>query len=231
MTHKNVFITGGTGYIGRVLIPRLLERGHEVRALVRRGSEPKLPAGCEAVTGDALDASSFADRVQPSDTFVQLVGVPHPSPAKAAEFQTIDLASARASVSAAAGAGVKHFIYVSVARPSPVMKAYQATRVEGERMIRDSGLDATILRPWYVLGPGHRWPYALIPMYWLFERMPGTRDTARRLGLVTLEQMVSALVASVESNAEGVRILDVPSIRNAASASPTEIAAARTVSE
>lgn len=213
MTHKNVFITGGTGYIGRVLIPRLLDRGHEVRALVRRGSERKLPSGCQAVVGNALDASSFADRVGPSDTFVQLVGVPHPSPAKAAEFQSIDLASARASVSAAAGAGVNHFVYVSVAQPSPVMKAYQAVRAEGELMIRDSGLAATILRPWYVLGPGHRWPYVLMPMYWLFERMPGTRETARRLGLVTLDQMVSALVASVESEAHGVQILEVPSIK------------------
>jgi nucleoside-diphosphate-sugar epimerase len=110
MTAKNVFITGGTGYIGRVLITRLLERGHNVRALVRRGSELKLPAGCEAVIGNALDASTFADQVQPSDTFVQLVGVPHPSPAKAAEFQSIDLASVHASVSAATGAGVKHFV-------------------------------------------------------------------------------------------------------------------------
>lgn len=213
MTPKNVFITGGTGYIGRVLIPRLLERGHEVRGLVRRGSEQKLPSGCQAVIGDALNASSFAERVGPSDTFVQLVGVPHPSPAKAAEFRSIDLASARASVSAAVGGGVKHFVYVSVAQPSPVMKDYQAARAEGELMIRDSGLDATILRPWYVLGPGHRWPYALMPLYWIFERMPGTRDTARRLGLVTLDQMVSALVASVESKAGGVQILEVPSIK------------------
>ncbi len=57
---------------------------------------------------------------------------------------------------------------------SRVMKAYQAARAEGERMIRESGLAATILRPWYVLGPGHRWPYALVPMYWLFERIPAT---------------------------------------------------------
>ena len=99
MTPRNVFITGGTGYVGRALIPRLLERGHEVRALVRRGSEIRLPRGCEAVSGNALEASSFAESVPPSDTFVQLVGVPHPSPAKAAEFQSIDLASARASVS------------------------------------------------------------------------------------------------------------------------------------
>ncbi|HXI92255.1 MAG TPA: NAD(P)H-binding protein [Blastocatellia bacterium] len=213
MTARNVFITGGTGYVGRALIPRLLERGHSVRALVRRGSEIKLPPGCEPVIGNALDASSFAENVPPSDTFVQLVGVPHPSPAKAAEFQSIDLASARASVSAAAGAGVKHFVYVSVAQPSPVMKAYQAARAEGEKMIRESGLAATILRPWYVLGPGHRWPYALKPMYWLLERLPATRETAQRLGLVTLEEMVAVLVRSVESPADGIRILDVPSIR------------------
>jgi len=231
MTAKNVFITGGTGYIGRVLIPRLIKRGHEVRALVRQGSERKLPPGCEPVVGDALDASTFADQILPSDTFVQLVGVPHPSPAKAAEFQSIDLASIRASVSAATVAGVKHFVYVSVAQPSPVMKAYQAVRAQGEQMIRDSGLDATILRPWYVLGPGHRWPYALIPMYWLFEQIPSTRDTARRLGLVTLNQMVNALVTSVEGTADGIRMLEVPSIRSAASTSRTETAAARTVSE
>lgn len=42
MIPRNVFITGATGYIGRVLIPRLFERGHHVRALVRRGSEQKL---------------------------------------------------------------------------------------------------------------------------------------------------------------------------------------------
>ena len=216
MTPRNVLITGGTGYVGRALIPRLLVRGHEVRALVRRGSAEKLPRGCKAVIGNALDASSFAELVQPSDTFVQLVGVPHRSPAKAAEFRSIDLASVRASVSAAAGAGVKHFIYVSVAQPSPVMKAYQATRVEGEQMISDRGLASTILRPWYVLGPGHRWPYALVPMYWLFESIPATRETARRLGLVTLEEMTTALLHAVESPADGIRVLDVPSIRKTA---------------
>jgi uncharacterized protein YbjT (DUF2867 family) len=213
MTHRNVFITGGTGYIGRVLIPLLVERGHEVRALVRPGSEQKLPSGCEAVIGDALDGSTFAERVRPSNTFVQLVGVPHPSPAKAAQFQSIDLASVRASVPAAARAGVNHFVYVSVAQPAPVMKAYQAVRAEGEKTIRDSGLNATILRPWYVLGPGHRWAYALLPMYWLFERIPGTRDTARRLGLVTLDQMVGAIAKAVEGPGDGVRVFDVPSIK------------------
>jgi uncharacterized protein YbjT (DUF2867 family) len=210
---RNVFVTGGTGYIGRELIPQLVQRGHRVRALVRAGSERKLPPGCEPVKGDPLDASTFEGLIQPSDTFIQLVGVAHPSPAKADEFRSIDLVSARESISAAAGAGVGHFIYVSVAMPSPVMKAYQAVRAEGERMIKDSGLEATILRPWYVLGPGHRWPYALLPMYWLLERIPATRERARRLGLITIDQMVAALVSAVESPASGVRVMEVPSLR------------------
>ena len=213
MKGRNIFITGGTGYIGQVLIPHLVEEGHAVRALVRRGSEQKLPRGCEAVSGNALDESSFANQVRPSDTFVHLVGVPHPSPAKAAEFQSIDLASVRASVSAAARAGIEHFIYVSVAHPAPVMKAYQAVRAEGERLIRESGMNATVIRPWYVLGPGHRWAYSLIPMYWLFERIPGTRETAQRLGLITLGQLVNAITTTVGSQVVGVRIYDVPSIK------------------
>ena len=218
MTSRNVFITGGTGYIGLRVIPRLIQNGHRVRALVRAGSEGRVPAGCEAVIGNALDASTFADRVRPSDSFVQLVGVPHPSPAKAEQFRSIDLASARASVTAAAGAGVAHFIYVSVAQPAPVMKAYQAARAEGEKLIRESGMNATILRPWYVLGLGHRWAYALKPMYWLLERIPSTRETARRLGLVTLDEIVEAIVNAVDSPADDVRILDVSSIRQLKSA-------------
>ena len=223
MSPRHVFVTGGTGYIGRGLISRLLDDGHVVRALVRRGSEQKLPAGCEAVIGTALGATTFVNQVRPSDTFVQLVGVAHPSPAKAAEFNSIDLASVRASVSAASASGIRHFIYVSVAQPAPVMKAYQAVRAEGERLIRESGMNATIIRPWYVLGPGHRWAYALLPMYWLFEHIPGTRDTARRLGLVTREQMICALENAVESPVQGVRILDVQSIRRAAKLAPRTI--------
>src|ERR1700682_4552244 len=128
----------------------------------------------------------------PADTFVQLVGVSHPSPAKAAEFRSIDLASARAGVEAARFAGVRHFIYVSVAHPAPVMKEYIAARSQAEEAIRASGLNATILRPWYVLGPGRRWPLALLPMYWVLGALPQTRDSARRLGLVTIEQMIAS---------------------------------------
>jgi uncharacterized protein YbjT (DUF2867 family) len=209
-----VFITGGTGYIGSRLIPLLLERGHSVKALVRKGSEHRLPGGAETIFGDALALDSYTEGVRGAETFVHLIGVPHPSPAKAKQFREIDLVSAQVAVKSARDAGVNHFVYLSVAHPAPMMKAFIAVRLEGEAIIRASGMAATFVRPWYVLGPGHRWPYLLLPFYWVCERLPATREGARRLGLVTLPQMLRALVRAVENPAPGVQVLDVPDIRN-----------------
>ena len=210
---SNVFITGGTGYIGSRLIPALLKRGHEVRALVRAGSEAKLPAGCTPILGDSLDATSYLANVPPSDTLVQLVGTPKPNPRKGKLFRAVDFKSGMAAVTAAKQAGVRHLVYVSVAHPAPMMQAYIEPRVEVEAAIRANGLNATILRPWYVLGPGHLWPYLILPGYWIAELLPGKREAAQRLGLVKLEQMIGALVAAVENPARGVRVMEVPEIR------------------
>jgi uncharacterized protein YbjT (DUF2867 family) len=212
---RRIFITGGTGYMGSRLIPLLAARGHEVVALVRPGSEDKLPVACTPVLGDALDGASYEQHLPGCDTFVQLVGVAHPSPAKAKEFVEIDQRSGIEAIRAAKRAGVAHFIYVSVAHPAPAMHAYITARSACEAELVASGLNATILRPWYVLGPGHRWPYALIPFYWLAERIPSTREGARRLGLVTVEQMLRALVRAVEHPASGVSVIEVPAIRAA----------------
>ena len=211
-------MTGSTGYVGRALVMALLARGHRVDALARPSSLASVPAGARPVAGDALDATSFAAAIAPSATLVHLVGTPHPNPSKAAEFERIDLASIRASVDAAGRAHAAHLVYVSVAQPAPVMHAYVAARAAGEAAIRAAGLTATILRPWYVVGPGHRWPVLLAPLYHLAEWLPSTRATARRLGLVTLTQMVAALVAAVEQPpARGIaRIVEVPQIRAAA---------------
>src|SRR6516165_9591321 len=97
------------------------------------------------------------------------------------------------------------------------MQEYVAARVEGEAAIAAAGLTATILRPWYVLGPGHWWLVVLIPFYAIGELLPSTRDSARRLGLVSVAQIVRALVCAVESPPpKGTRrIVEVPEIRRA----------------
>ena len=209
---RHVFIAGGTGYLGRHLVPVLLARGHRIRALVRRGSEGKAPGGCEVVVGNPFDRRTFTSAIAPCDTLLQLVGVPHPSPSKARQFVEIDLKSALESIEAARECGIAHFIYVSVAQPAPVMQAFQNARREAERVLVASGLTHTILRPWYVLGPGHRWPYLLIPAYWMLERIPSTRASAQRLGLVTVRQMVAALVDAIEHPPDRERIVEVPEI-------------------
>src|SRR6476619_8596872 len=106
---KQIFITGGTGYMGRRLIKMLLQKGYNVKALARKGSENKLPHGCDYVIANPFDPKSFAKEIPRDATFIQLLGVAHPGPKKKEQFKTIDLASVKASEMAAKEAGVKHF--------------------------------------------------------------------------------------------------------------------------
>ena len=214
----DVLVTGGTGYVGSRLIATLLTRGHRVRALARQTSLGRVPEGATPVVGDALDAQSVAAALRSGDTVVHLVGTPHPNPSKARQFEQIDLVSIRATVTAAKRVGIAQLVYVSVAQPAPIMRAYLEVRAAGERMIKEAGLTATVLRPWYVLGPGHWWPMILVPFYKIAELFPTTRESAQRLGLVTIDQMVRALITAVENppSRGQVQIVDVMGIRSAA---------------
>src|SRR5437868_3954957 len=214
---RTVCITGATGYLGRALSAALLERGHGVRALVRPGGAARAAAGTRAREIDVFDVDALAGAFGAGDTAVHLIGTPHPNPSKAAEFQRVDLGSARICAGAAARAGIAHVVYVSVAQPAPMMQAYVEARAAAEVAFTDAGLTATFVRPWYVLGPGHRWPYLLVPCCAVAERLPWTRESARRLGLVTLAQMTRALVGTIEAPPPtGTRrVIDVPAIRAA----------------
>ena len=211
----DILITGGTGYIGQHLIPLLIARGHRVRALARASSLSRVPTGAAAVAGDALNADSIAGALRPGDSMIHLVGTPHPSPSKADQFDRIDLMSIRCTVEAAKRVGISHLIYVSVAQPAPVMAHYLWVRSLGETMIREAELTASILRPWYVLGPGRWWPKMILPLYKLAAMFPPTRATAERLGMVSIEQFVTAMVSAMENPppARQRRIIDVPAIR------------------
>lgn len=167
------------------------------------------------IVADPLDASSYAAKLGDADTFVHLIGTAHPAPWKGDEFRAVDLRSGLAAIEAARQSPpIRHFVYVSVAQPAPVMKAYIAVRAEVEAALAASGLPHTILRPWYVLGPGRRWPAMMKPLYWIFSRFESTRAGAARTGLLEESEMLNALVWAVENpNREGARILEIPQIR------------------
>lgn len=211
--NNKVFLTGGSGYIGSFLIPELITSGFQVTALARESSYDKLSNSVAKVTGSALDAGSYASNVTGHDTFIHLVGVSHPGPHKGNEFRSIDLVSVQEAVKAAASSGVKHFIYLSVAQPSPVMKEYIEVRIKGEELLGQSSMNVSIARPWYVLGPGHRWAAVLKPIYSILKLIPGTSETARRLDLIGIDQFVRALVHMAKNPPSGMRIYEVPEMK------------------
>lgn len=210
---RRVFVTGATGYLGARLIPRLLARGHHITALTRAASAGAVPSGCEVVVGNPLESDTFVEQVRGADTLVHLVGVPKPAPWKGPQFRAIDGPSAMAAIRAAREAGVPHVVYVSVAHPAPIMRDYIAVRRECEAAIGAAGLVATILRPWYILGPGHWWPLALQPVYRLMEQFPATRAAALRLGLVTIQEMLVTMLWAIEQPPSDSRVIEVPEIR------------------
>jgi uncharacterized protein YbjT (DUF2867 family) len=222
---QRILVAGGTGYLGRAVCPLLLARGHRLALLVRPGSQGRASAGSEVIVGDPLDAAAYPLRAD--DVLLLLVGTPHPAPWKALQFEAVDFAAGRAAAVALAAGPARHVVYLSVAHPAPSMHAYWRVRERVEALLVGTGVPATFLRPWYVLGPGHRWPVLLRPLYWLAERLPRSRDTARRLGLVTLPQMCTALVAAIEDPpTTGARVVDVPAIRAARLGPPASPAAA-----
>ncbi len=212
---QSIFITGGTGYLGKRLIPLLLQQGYIVSALVRKQSLHKLPAGCIPVVADPFSATSYVTGIPPNSIFIHLLGVSHPGPKKKLLFYSVDLASVKIAVEAAKQAGVVHFIYVSVAQyPTKIMESYQDARAQGEKAILLSGIKSTFIRPWYIVGPGHYWPVLMQPFFKLMEYIPATAEKAKSLALVPLRKMLLALQLAVHQLPEGpVRIVEIADIK------------------
>ena len=209
-----IFITGGSGYIGKRLIKKLVAQGYDVTALVRAGSENRLPKGVRAIIADPFDASTFQNWIPKGAIFIQLLGVSHPSPRKKEQFREIDLRSVKTSADAAALAGVSHFIYVSVAMTeSEMMKDYRDVRKEGEAYLQAKHLVCTIIRPWYVVGPGHLWPVTLLPFYGVAKFFPSMKKKAEEMSLITIGQMLGTIMKAIESPPQTLRIFEIKHIK------------------
>ena len=143
-----ILVVGGTGMLGGTIVRRLLERGDEVRALVRDPAGEMLlkEAGAETVSGDLKDPASLRAACEGISTMITTAN----SVARGGDdnVQTVDLDGNRNLIEAASRSGVEHFIFVSAqgedaGSPVPFLRAKGIT----SRRLRESGMAYTVLMP------------------------------------------------------------------------------------
>jgi NADH dehydrogenase len=150
-----VLITGGTGYIGSRLRERIRDEGHDVRLLVRIGSEDKVDSSYEVVSGDIFNTNACLRACDGCDAVVHLVGIIREFPSKGITFDQYHRAATANIVDAARRNGVPRFIHMSaLGTREGAASAYHQTKWAAEQVVQGSGLRWTIFRPSLVMGSG-----------------------------------------------------------------------------
>jgi uncharacterized protein YbjT (DUF2867 family) len=148
MPQTTVLVTGATGFIGRRLVPALVDEGHRVRAMTRRPDDYDGPG--EPVGGDVHDATTLTEPLQDVDVAVYLVhslGDP--------DFERKDAEAARAFGEAAADAGVRQIVYMGgLGDDESDLSPHLRSRREVEGLLGEAGVPVTVLRAAIVVGHG-----------------------------------------------------------------------------
>ena len=152
-----VFLTGATGYVGRQIVRDLVKIGHSVFALVRKGSEEKLPDEVKGkitiISGDIHASDSYRASLRECEVVINLPGLLKEFPGEGITFEGVHYLATKSLVDAAKGAGATRFIQMSAlgvregARP-----IYQETKFRAEEYLIASGLRWTIFRPSLMFG-------------------------------------------------------------------------------
>jgi len=136
-----ILVTGATGNVGSNVVQQLVNRGADVRALVRDISKAKFPEGVDVVQGDLLDVDSLRTAMSGVSTLFLLNGV------VADEFTQAVIA-----LNVARETGVERIVYLSVIHSDVYVNVpHFAGKFGVERMIEAMGMSATILRPAYYM--------------------------------------------------------------------------------
>jgi uncharacterized protein YbjT (DUF2867 family) len=143
-----VLVTGATGFIGRRLVPELVERGMTVRAMTRRPEAYDGPG--EPVGGDVHDADSLIDALKGVDVAIYLVhSLDDP------EFERKDAEAARTFGRVAAEAGVSQIVYMGgLGADGENLSPHLRSRREVEGLLGEAGVPVTVLRAAIVVGAG-----------------------------------------------------------------------------
>ncbi len=145
-----ILVTGGTGFVGRHIVARLISAGGKVRVLAR--SRVETP-GAEMAAGDIRDLSAVARAARECEAVIHLVGIIREQ--GDATFRRMHVDATRTVIQACQEAGVPRLVHMSALGARPGAKSeYHRTKWEAEELVRASGLPATIFRPSVIFGPG-----------------------------------------------------------------------------
>jgi len=162
--HDNILVLGGTGFIGRCLVDRLVSQGRKVCVPTRRRARARelwvLPT-VEVVDADIGDAATLAALLEGRDAVVNLVGILHdggplaPGAGYGAAFGAAHVELPRRLVAACAQQGVARLLHVGALGADPQgPSGYLRSKGEGERIVRAAPLDSTVFEPSVVFGAG-----------------------------------------------------------------------------
>ena len=148
MTDATVLVTGATGFVGRRLVPTLVERGFRVRAMTRRPDDYSGQA--EPVRGDVHEADSMVEPLLGVDVAVYLV-----HSLDSVDFERRDADAARAFGRAAAEAGARQILYLGgLGREDDALSPHLRSRREVESLLGEAGVPVTVLRAGIIVGAG-----------------------------------------------------------------------------
>jgi dihydroflavonol-4-reductase len=222
---ERVFVTGGSGLIGRALVARLLGRGDRVVALARSDAAAGdlSGLGAEIVRGDLLDDAALAAGLRGSAVAYNVAGVNTLCPTDPAPLYRVNRDGARAMVRAAAAAGVRRLVHTSSAatlgeaegtlgtEDSPhrgyFLSDYERSKTEGEQAVMEeaarTGLDVVCVNPSSVQGPGRTGGTGRILLALLDRRLPVFIDT--RISVTDIADTVEGHVLAAERGVAGRR--------------------------
>ncbi|QGW66549.1 NAD(P)H-binding protein [Lysobacter soli] len=157
MTQRHVVILGGTGFVGRHLVARLLQGGDRVTVLSRGVDAAKRrlkPQGASLIEGDVADADFLAAVLDDADAVVNLIGILNEKGDRGDGFERVFVGITDALIDAMQRMGVRRLLQMSALNAGRGESHYLQARGRAEQHVRASGLDWTLLRPSVIAGPG-----------------------------------------------------------------------------
>jgi len=187
-----IFVTGGSGFVGTEVVKQLAAAGHDVVALVRRGSEEKLPKSdrIQMHAGDVNDPDSLQHGTLNCDAVIHLVGIIREFPGKNITFERLHVEATQNVVNATVSSGVKRYLHMSANGVRPDSNTgYHRTKWQAEEIVRASDLDWTIFRPSLIFGPGGEFVKMLAGLIRKLPVVPVVGDGRYRMQPVAVDQV------------------------------------------